>query len=137
MTPIKNKTASTVATALKHIVLPSFLRLPIRLLSDNGSKFRSSKFNAVLQEAGIEHVYSIPYKPSSCGLVERVNRTMTKLLRNLSACPDSWDDDLPCSVILYNTTRHTELGMSPSQYILKWEHQLVTRPVISADDRKS
>ena len=135
MTPIKNKTAGTVAMALKRLILPSLLRLPVKLLSDNGPEFRSAEFNAVLQEVGIEHIYSTPYKPSSCGLVERVNRTMTEVLRNLSADPSTWDDYLPSALILYNSTPHTELKMSPSQYLLSKEHLLVSRPLVASQDR--
>jgi hypothetical protein len=75
-------------------------------------------FNELLGEYGIHHVYTTPYNPSSNGLVERVNRTLAELLRNLSATHSTWDDYIPRAVVLYNSSYHSELKMSPSSYLL-------------------
>lgn len=131
--PIKSKTGVTVANAM-NVVLQSFPRVPSRVLSDNGPEFRSAAFNEVLDNFGIQHVYSTPYKPSSNGLVERGNRTLTELFRNLSTLQGGWDDDLTKAVIVYNSTVHSEHQMSPSQYLLCRKHDFVTSPSLPADE---
>jgi transposase InsO family protein len=47
-----------------------------RVLTDNGSCYRSRAFNEVLAEAGISHKYTRPYRPQTNGKVERYNRTL-------------------------------------------------------------
>lgn len=76
-----------VTQALESI-LPLLVRVPERLLSDNGLEFRSIEFNGLLDDLGITQVYSMPYKLSSNGLVETINQTLTELFRNLSASTD-------------------------------------------------
>ena len=46
--PIRNKQYITVASAMEHIMLPSLLRLPHRILSDNGQKFVEEPFEDLL-----------------------------------------------------------------------------------------
>lgn len=47
-----------------------------RVLTDNGSCYRSRLFNAELANAGIAHKYCRPYRPQTNGKVERFNRTL-------------------------------------------------------------
>ena len=48
-----------------------------RVLTDNGSCYRSKVFNTVLGP-GIKHRYTRPYRPQTNGKVERFNRTMVE-----------------------------------------------------------
>ena len=131
--PIKNKKAETVAKALQYQILPYLPRVPTKILSDNGLEFSSQCFNNVLEEFGIEHIYTTPYKPSSNGLVERVNRTIGEFLRNLTKCINDWDEQLPKAVITYNNTYHTEIDMSPCQLLLEQPHAYVIPPISTKD----
>lgn len=45
-----------------------------RVLSDNGSCYRSNAFNSAL--GGITHSYTRPYRPQTNGKIERFNRTL-------------------------------------------------------------
>ena len=45
-----------------------------RVLTDNGSCYRSRDFNAAL--GGAEHTFTRPYRPATNGKVERFNRTL-------------------------------------------------------------
>ena len=45
-----------------------------RVLTDNGSCYRSALFNTALQ--GVKHSYTRPYRPQTNGKVERFNRTL-------------------------------------------------------------
>jgi len=49
----------------------------LRVLTDNGSCYRSRVFNDALGP-GIKHKYTRPYRPQTNGKVERFNRTMTE-----------------------------------------------------------
>ena len=118
--PLKNKRAETVANALYNNILPKMLSLPTRILTDNGPEFKSIEFNSRLQEFNIDHIYSTRYKASSNGAVERSNRTITEILKGIiNNNPANWDRELGKAVILYNNTLHSELGATPSQYILQ------------------
>lgn len=128
--PLTSKRAGSVCAAVKYQVLPFLLDTPTTILSDNGPEFRSREFNELLQENGIKHTYTTPLRPSSNGLVERTNRTITELLRNLSSSPSTWDEDLPRAVRTYNTTYHSEIGMSPSQFLLRKEHLTSDAPLV-------
>ena len=47
-----------------------------RVMTDNGSGYRSRLFNQVLAAQGIRHKYTRPYRPQTNGKVERFNRTL-------------------------------------------------------------
>ena len=47
-----------------------------RVLTDNGSAYRSRVFGAVLRRLGIEHTRTRPYRPQTNGKVERWIRTV-------------------------------------------------------------
>ena len=121
--PIRNKCSSTMVKAFENVMLPSLLKLPRKLLTDNGSEFNSAEFKVLLDRYSITHVNSTPYKASSNGAVERVNRTVGEFLRSMST-DASWESKLTQAVVTYNNTRHRELGMSPAAYLLSKVHQL-------------
>lgn len=129
--PLQNKRSQTVADALSMRILPFLPRLPEKLLTDNGPEFRAAVFEEVLEQYGIRHIYSTPYKPSSNGAVERVNRTIKGFLANLSSSPWKWDDSLPKAVMTYNSTMHREIGCAPSDYLLSKPHELTVMPPLS------
>ena len=131
---LSSKTTKAVTTAMRNRILPSLPRLPIRVLSDNGLEFVSHEFKELLTTYGIKHTLSTPYKPSSNGLVERMNRTLLEMLRNLSSDGGNWIDDLSRVVILYNNSYHSELKATPSSLLLSVAHDIVPKPVISFDE---
>ena len=47
-----------------------------RVLSDNGSEFRSAEFGATLRELGAQQTFIRPGRPATNGAVERVQRTI-------------------------------------------------------------
>ena len=128
--PLANKRADTVAGALCDRIIPSLPRVPRRLLSDNGPEFRGEAFKQRLESLGIEHVMTTPLNPASNGAVERGNRTLLELLRNLESTSSDWTSNLPRAVMTYNHTMHRELGMSPSEYLLTQRHEPCGAPLI-------
>jgi transposase InsO family protein len=47
-----------------------------RVLTDNGSCYRSKAFNALLMQEGIGHRWTRPYRPQTNGKAERFNLTL-------------------------------------------------------------
>ena len=122
--PLPNKTTATVTGAMRARVFPSLTRVPDKLLSDNGPEFKSGVFGELMEEYSVQHVFTTAYKPSSNGLVERMNRTLLEKLRSVGATSQDWDQYVPQVVVRYNHTLHSELQMSPSAHLLKRPHPL-------------
>ena len=122
--PIRNKSATHIAKIFEHKILPSCIKLPEKILSDNGGEFKSSLFQEVLERYNIKHIFTTANKPSSYGLVERVNRTLIEQLRiGQEDGGNSWVDRLAKVVRVYNGTYQTAIHCSPSQFILCKSHQ--------------
>lgn len=67
------------ATAFMDRALEHFASIGIavkRVMTDNGSCYRSKMFNELLDECGIKHKFTRPYRPQTNGKVERFNRTL-------------------------------------------------------------
>ncbi|XP_053385652.1 uncharacterized protein LOC123560105 [Mercenaria mercenaria] len=112
--PLGNKGATTVAKALGEILTDD--NLPVRVRSDRGTEFTSSKVNDLLRERGVKHFYSM--SDLKCQPVERLNQTLKNAIyrwcyehRSYSYVPVL--DEL---VYGYNHRVHSALfGLSPSQ----------------------
>jgi hypothetical protein len=129
-TPICDKKTENLASIFEHRVLQCLPAMPKRVLTDNGKEFTSPFFATVLDKYGVQHVFSTPYKPSSNGLVERVNRTVSELLRCLGEDnPSCWVDNLAKVVVAYNHSWHSKLKMSPSDYLLRSSHKIKSTQV--------
>lgn len=79
-------------------------------------------------------MFTTPYRPSSNGCVERVNRTLGEFLRSLTVFGESWDVELGKAVMSYNHTKYSELGQSPSEFLLFRAHPIVSTPVVPSSD---
>ena len=132
--PLSCKSSGAVVSALKNRVLPILPGLPRRVLSDNGQEFNARDVGELLAEYGIKQVFTTPYKPSSNGLVERMNRTLLELLRSLSAKGGGWIDEIQRAVMIYNHSYHSSLGMSPATYLLTKSHDINERPIAPIDE---
>jgi transposase InsO family protein len=87
-----------------------------RLLTDNGSAYRSRLFAKTCQALGIKHTFTRPYRPQTNGKAERFIQTCLRewaygrVWRN-SAERTSW---LPAFLAYYNARRpHSALGYKP------------------------
>lgn len=121
--PLRNKTAHTVSEAFKSIVLPSMIRIPNRILTDNGPEFRAAEFNEIVDSFNILHIYSTRYMAASNGCVERSNQTIIQLLKGITADnPGDWDNKISRVLVMYNNTYHSQIGCSPAQFILRKSH---------------
>lgn len=86
-----------------------------RLLTDNGSAYRSQLFARVCQDLGIRHIFTRPYRPQTNGKAERFIQT----------CLSEWAYDrvwcnsaertgwLPAFLAYYARRPHSALGYKP------------------------
>ncbi len=87
-----------------------------RLLTDNGSAYRSKLFNKTCQALGIKHTYTRPYTPQTNGKAERFIQTCLRewaygRLWHNSSERTEW---LPVFLDYYNNRRaHSALGYRP------------------------
>ena len=134
---LSNKQAKTVATAFEYRILPILASIPLRLLSDNGHEFTAREFEEVLNKYGIQHIYSSPYKPAFNRAVERVNRTIIEMVRGMGEeSALAWDENLSKVVISHNNCWHSQIAMSPSQFLLGKVHAGTPSVVVFADTRQ-
>lgn len=87
-----------------------------RLLTDNGSAYRSTLFAKTCQALGIKHNFTKPYRPQTNGKAERFIQTCLRewaygRIWNNSAERTAW---LPAFLAYYNARRpHSALGYRP------------------------
>ena len=67
--PIPNKSADTIVTTLINQYLPVHM-CPRFILSDNGTEFKNNLMDQVLQQLGIDGIFSAPYHLQSNGKLE-------------------------------------------------------------------
>jgi len=87
-----------------------------RVMTDNGSAYRSKLFARALQARGLAHKRTRPYTPRTNGKAERFIQTSLREWAYARAFQSSNDraQDMPNWLRAYNTTRpHTALGGKP------------------------
>ncbi|MFI6346976.1 IS481 family transposase [Streptomyces sp. NPDC050560] len=87
-----------------------------RVLTDNGSCYRSALFRRTLSAAGIVHKRTRPYRPQTNGKVERLNRTLLDEWAYVRPYASNAErtDALADFLHTYNYHRcHTALGRQP------------------------
>jgi len=110
--PLQNHTAQSVAQALTTVF--SRFGFPQEVLSDQGTDFMSELMQIFLNDFGINHIRSSPYRPQTNGACEKFNGTMKTMLRSLTdQFPDSWDLALPWILFAYREVPVETLGCSP------------------------
>ena len=111
--PLKDKSASTVSRALINQVIGPF-GPPRSIYSDSGREFTAEITAQVLKAMGVHQRHITVYRPQASGMVERLNSTLTSILRALvHEHPGSWDASLPLALLAYNTAYHRTLKESP------------------------
>lgn len=123
--PLKDKKSASVCRALNTQIFPSMIRLPSRVLTDNGPEFISKEFEDSLKAYNIAHVNSTRYRAQGNGAVERVNRTIIEFLKGtVQENPKDWDVAMAKAVIIYNNTWHAVIRETPVNCILAKSHNI-------------
>lgn len=112
---IPNQTADTICAIFKDRVVARF-GPPKQLVTDQGTNFRSNKFEELLKNLNCVHTMSTAYHHQANGQVERANQTIETLLRQRENQED-WDEDLQLLIHAYNTAKHTTTGVAPFRVI--------------------
>ena len=100
--PLKTKTAHKVVTAYKnHIVCP--FGGSVKILTDNGTKFKNKLFKEVVAKLGMEmYIHSPPYRPQSNRKIEGFHRFLKAYITKHINHGLEWDELTPMATACYN-----------------------------------
>src|ERR1043165_1566231 len=81
--------------------------------------FVSALMKAFHKKLGVELRTACPYHPEACGIVERFNAMLKKLLHTvmISEKPREWDKMIEYLLWSYNSIPHSTTGISPYQMV--------------------
>ena len=89
--PISDKSVDTIVSTFINQYL-SVHMCPRDILSDNGTEFKNQLMDKVLQQLGIECIFSAPYHPQSNGKLEVFHKYLKPTLKKLcEKDPSNWD----------------------------------------------
>ena len=116
------KTKADTPEALKQFIADHSIYGKIKKLrSDNGTEFKSHKFNDILYEKSIKHEYSSEYSPHQCGHIERTWETifgMTRSLMQESKVPmDLYPYAIKTAAYIRNRCYNSRIEMTPFQAV--------------------
>ena len=80
--PIPDKSVDTTVAVFINEYLPVHM-CPQYILSDNGTEFKNSLMDQVLQQLGIDRIFSAPYHPQSNGKLEVFHKYLKSTLKKL------------------------------------------------------
>ena len=108
----RDQTAGTIA----NVLMEKFLEygLPEKLITDNGSNFRSRLVEELCRLLRISRLFTTPYHPQFDGLCERYNRTLAAMLRAFVADHQrDWDQYLPYVMHAYRAAPQESTRETP------------------------
>ena len=115
------KEAKTAATKLFNDYILRF-GTPGKILHDQGREFENKLFTHLSKLCNIKRLHTIPYHPQCNGQVERMNRSITEMLKTLEETEKkSWKDHVQKLVYADSCTKHSTTGYAP--YFLLFERK--------------
>ena len=98
------KSADTIVCIfINHYLL--FHMHPRYILSDNGTELKNQLMDQVLQQPGVDHIFSAPYHPQSNRKLEVFHKYLKPTLRKLcKKDPANWDKYINQVLISYRVT---------------------------------
>ena len=126
--PIPNKSADTIVTTLiNHYLLVHMC--PRYILSDNSMEFKNNLMDQVLQQLGIDRIFSAPYHPQSNGKLEVFHKYLKPTLKKLcEKDPANWDKYINQVLASYRITPNLATTESPFFLSLWQGPQSATTP---------
>ena len=101
---IPDKSADTIVATFINEYLPVHM-CPRYILSDNDTEFKNSLMDQVLQQLGIDRIFSAPYHPQSNGKLEVFHKYLKPTLKKLcEKDPANWDKYLNQVLTSYRIT---------------------------------
>ena len=114
--PILDKSADTIVATLINHYLPVHM-CPRYILSDNGTEFKNNLMDQVLQQLGIDRIFSAPYHPQSNGKLEVFHKYLKPTLKKLcEKDPANWNKYINQVLASYRITPN--LGTAESPFFL-------------------
>ena len=111
--PIPDKSADTIVATFINEYLPVCM-CPQYILSDNGTEFKKNLMDQVLQQLGIDRIFSAPYHPQSNGKLEVFHKYLKPTLKKLcEKDPTNWDKYLNQVLASYRITPNLATAESP------------------------
>ena len=80
--PIPDKSVDTIVSTFINKYLPVHM-CPRYILSDNGTEFKNSLMDQVLQQLGIDRIFSAPYHPQSNSKLDIFHKYLKPTLKKL------------------------------------------------------
>ena len=118
MVALPDHRAETVAEALVEVFFCR-LGIPSQLHSDQGTDFTSKVVTEMSRLFRVDKIRTSPWHPQSDGQVERLNRTIGRMLRQLTGeCQRDWDQHLPMIGMAYRSSVHSSTGYTPNYLML-------------------
>ena len=108
-------TSQTAVTAAKTLYEHFFTQYgwPTKLITDQGSCFKSRLFQSLMKEAKIRKIRTTPYRPQGNAQVERFNRTLQNMLGTMPIeQKKDWQDWVSTMTHAYNSTVCRSMGYS-------------------------
>jgi transposase InsO family protein len=111
-----DETSATAIAVLRRAVAWFAARGTQRVLSDNGSCYRSHAWRDACTALGITHKRTRPYRPQTNGKIERFHRTLADgwAFKRMYSSESARRNALPAWLHEYNHHRpHTAIGKTP------------------------
>ena len=111
--PIPDKTTDTIASTFINEYLPVHM-CPWYILLDNGTAFTNNLIDQVLQQLGIDRIFSVPYHLQSNGKLEVFHKYLKPMLKKLcEKDPTNWDKYLNQVLTSYRITPNLTTAETP------------------------
>ena len=122
--PIPDKSADTIVSTFINQHLPVHM-YPRYILSDNGTEFKNQLMDKVLQQLGIECIFSTPYHPQSNGTLEVLQKYLKPTLKRLcEKGPTNWDKYINHVLASYRVMPNLAIAEIPFFLIYGRDHSL-------------
>ena len=110
---IPDKKADTIVCVSISNYLPIHI-CPSFILSNNGTEFKNQVMDNVLQQLGIDCIFSAPYHPQSNGKLEIFHKYLKPTLKKLCGNdPENWDEYINQVVASYCVTPYLATTETP------------------------
>ena len=104
------------------------------LHSDRGANVDGAVFRGLCDLIEAVKTRTTPYHPQGDGQVERLNKSLVKILcKVVSAHHRDWSDYVPKALLAYNTSRHESTGYTPYRLMFGREARLPIDAVLKLD----
>ena len=111
--PILDKWADTIVSIFINHYLPVHM-CPRYILSDNGTEFKNQLMNQILQQIGIDGIFSTPHHPQSNRKTEVLHKYLKPALKKLcEKDPTKWDKYLNQVLASYRVAPNLATAETP------------------------